>query len=169
VATIALGDFVYQRWQHENELKMTKHEIKDELKRAEGDPHVKARVRQIQRELARRRMMSEVPKATVVITNPTHYAVALRYDRDASPARGTNVSARRAPYVVAKGADLVAERIKQVAREADVTCYEDVALARALHAGVEIGQEIPEELYQAVASVLAYVYRVQRKPLAAAH
>jgi flagellar biosynthesis protein FlhB len=155
IAGVALFDLLFQRWQHERDLKMTRREVRDEAKATEGDPHVKARIRQIQRELARRRMMEDVPKATVVVTNPTHYAVALRYERDAQGGE------RRAPVVVAKGVDFVAQRIKEVAREAGVTCYEDVALARALHAKCEIGDEIPEALYQAVAAVLAYVYRVQ--------
>lgn len=155
IAGVALFDLLFQRWQHERDLKMTRREIRDEAKATEGDPHVKARIRQIQREMARRRMMDDVPKATVVVTNPTHYAVALRYEREATGEK------RRAPIVVAKGVDLVAQRIKEVAREAGVLCYEDIALARALHAQCEIGDEIPETLYQAVAAVLAYVYRVQ--------
>lgn len=155
IAVVALADYAYQRWQHERDLMMTRKEVRDEAKATEGDPHVKARIRQIQRDMARRRMMDDVPKATVVITNPTHYAVALRYERDA------NGGSRRAPVVVAKGVDAVAQRIKEVAREAGVLCYEDIALARALHARCEIGDEIPEALYQAVAAVLAYVYRVQ--------
>ncbi|MBI5365136.1 MAG: flagellar biosynthesis protein FlhB [Planctomycetes bacterium] len=155
IAVVAAGDWSWQRWQHERELRMTKREIRDEARSTEGDPHIKARVRQVQREMAQRRMMSDVPKATVVITNPTHYAVALRYERDAQGKK------KRAPVVVAKGVDLVAQRIKQVARDADVPLFEDVPLARALHAQCEIGDEVPEALYQAVAAVLAYVYRVQ--------
>lgn len=153
-AILALGilDVFLQRRQHEKELRMTKQEVKEELRSAEGDPQVKARIRRVQRELAARRMMADVPKATVVITNPTHYAVALSYDRDAAPDK------RGAPKVVAKGVDQVAQRIKEVAREAGVTIYEDVPLARALHARCEIGDEVPLELYQAVAEVLAYVY-----------
>lgn len=161
ISLLAIFDYGFQRWQHETGLKMTKKELRDELRSTEGDPHIKARVRQVQREMARRRMMADVPKATVVVTNPTHYAVALRYDRRAVAANGSTARARRAPYVVAKGVDHVAQRIKEVAREAGVVCYEDVALARALHAKVEIGDEIPESFYQAVASVLSYVYRVQ--------
>jgi flagellar biosynthetic protein FlhB len=155
IVAIAGFDFGFQRWQHERDIRMSKRDIKDEVKMTEGDPHIKAKVRQVQREMARRRMMAEVPKATVVITNPTHYAVALRYERD------TNELKNRAPVVVAKGVDLVAQRIKQVAREADVPLHEDVPLARALHAQVEIGQEVPEALFQAVAGVLAYVFRVR--------
>jgi len=155
IAAIAVVDYLFQRWQHERDLRMSKREIRDEVRSSEGDPHIKSRIRGIQREMARRRMMNDVPTATVVVTNPTHYAVALRYDREADPAK------RRAPYVVAKGVDLVAQRIKEVAREADVPLHENVALARALHAQCEIGDEVPEALYQAVAAVLAYVYRVQ--------
>lgn len=156
IVLIAFVDLLYQRWQHERDLRMSKKDIREEVKTTDGDPHVKARIRQIQRELARSRMMADVPKATVVVTNPTHYAVALRYERD------TDERAGRAPIVVAKGVDNVAQRIKQVAREAGVPLHEDVPLARALHAQVEIGQEIPERLFQAVAGVLAVVYRLQR-------
>ena len=159
IVAIAVVDFGFQRWQHESDLKMSKKEIKDEARSTEGDPHIKGKIRQIQREMARRRMMADVPTATVVVTNPTHYAVALRYER-ADPALGEGARPR-APRVVAKGVDLVAQRIKAVAAEAGVPAYEDVPLARALHAQVEIGQEIPEALYQAVASVLAYVYRLE--------
>ena len=150
---LALIDLGFQRWQHERELRMTRQELKQELKATEGDPHLRARIRAVQREMASRRMMSEVPKATVIVTNPTHYAVALRYRRDGEQPG--------APVVVAKGVDHVAQRIKEVGEEAGVMLYEDVALARALHARVELGQEIPADLYTAVAEVLAYVYRVQ--------
>jgi flagellar biosynthetic protein FlhB len=155
IALLAVLDYLFQRFQHERDLRMSKKELRDELKNTEGDPQLKARIRQVQRELARSRMMAEVPKATVVVTNPTHYAVALRYDRDADHAGG------RAPRVVAKGIDHVAARIRELAREAGIPCYEDPPLARALHARVELGQEIPESFYQAVAGVLAYVYRVR--------
>jgi len=161
IVALAILDYLYQRFQHEKDMKMTKKELKDEMKNMEGDPQLKGRIRKVQRELARMRMMDEVPKATVVITNPTHYAVALRYDRSTDQSEG------RAPRVVAKGIDHVAQRIKAVAREANVVCYEDVPLARALHAQVEIGDEIPEAIYQAVASVLAYVYRIQGDKAAA--
>ncbi|MCB9914219.1 MAG: flagellar biosynthesis protein FlhB [Planctomycetes bacterium] len=153
IAVIGLIDLVYQRWQHEEELRMTKQEVKEEYKNMDGDPHIKARIRQIQREMASRRMMADVPEATVVVTNPTHYAVALKYDRDQA--------AGRAPVVVAKGVDHVAQEIKRVAAEHGVMQFEDVPLARALHAKCEIGDEVPEDLFEAVASVLAYVYRMQ--------
>jgi flagellar biosynthetic protein FlhB len=155
IVLIAAFDLFYQRWQHGRDLRMSRKDIQEEMKSTDGDPQVKARIRTIQREMARRRMMSEVPKATVVITNPTHFAVALRYDREGDEARG------KAPILVAKGVDDVAQKIKAVAREAGVPLHEDVPLARALHAQVEIGQEIPEALFQAVAGVLAYVYRIQ--------
>ncbi len=155
IVLVATFDLLYQRWQHERDLRMSRKDIQEEAKSTDGDPHVKAKIRGLQREMARRRMMSEVPKATVVITNPTHYAVALRYDRDGDEATG------RAPTLIAKGVDEVAQRIKAVARDAGVPLHEDVPLARALHAQVEIGEEIPEALFQAVAGVLAYVYRIQ--------
>jgi flagellar biosynthetic protein FlhB len=155
IVMVAAFDLFYQRWQHERDMRMSRKDIQEEMKSTDGDPHVKAKIRSIQREMARRRMMSEVPKATVVITNPTHYAVALRYDREGDEATG------RAPVLVAKGVDDVAQKIKAVARDAGVHLHEDVPLARAIHAQVEIGQEIPEALFQAVAGVLAYVYRIQ--------
>ncbi|HUR27030.1 MAG TPA: EscU/YscU/HrcU family type III secretion system export apparatus switch protein, partial [Planctomycetota bacterium] len=156
---LAAADLFYQRWQLTKDLRMTKEEARQEHKQEEGDPHVKGRVRRLQRELAARRMMADVPKATVIVTNPTHYAVALKYHKDGFDERGRKVSA--APRVVAKGVELVAQRIKEIGREANVPLYEDVPLARALHARCEIGDEIPAELFTAVAEVLAYVYRVQ--------
>lgn len=162
VAIVAIGliDLMFQRWQHSKDLRMTKQEVREEHKNQEGDPHIKARVRQVQRELASRRMMDDVPDATVVVTNPTHYAVALKYEREGADGG--------APRVVAKGVDHVAQKIKQLARESDVLCFENVPLARALHARCEIGDVIPEDLFEAVASVLAYVYRVQGERLTAA-
>jgi len=162
VLVLAAGDAGFQRWQHERDLRMTRQELREELRNLEGDPHIRARIRRLQREMASRRMMADVPKATVVVTNPTHYAVALRYERAPEGGRASG-----APRVVAKGVDRVAERIKEVAREAGVLCYEDVPLARTLHARCEIGDEVPVDLYQAVAGVLAYVYRVQGVALAA--
>lgn len=152
ILLLSIIDLYYQRYQHDKDLRMTKKEVKDEHKNSEGDPHVKARIRKVQRELATQRMMEDVPDATVVVTNPTHFAVALRYDRTIENA---------SPVVVAKGVDAVALRIREVARTAGVPQYEDRLLARALHAQVEIGDAIPEELFQAVAKVLAYVYRLQ--------
>jgi len=161
LAILALGliDLVFQRAQHAKDMRMTREEVKQEMKNTEGDPHLKARVRQIQREVASRRMMADVPNATVVVTNPTHYAVALMYDRES--AEGS------APRVVAKGVDAVAQRIKGVAADAGVTLFEDRPLARALHARTEIGDEVPADLFEAVAAVLAYVYRVDRRTVGA--
>lgn len=146
-------DLLYQKRRHHKNLMMTKQEVKDEYKNTEGDPAVKGQQRQRMREASQRRMMQDVPQADVVITNPTHLAVALRYNADAGD---------RAPVVVAKGADIVAQRIKDVARENHVEIIEDKPLARMLYTTVEIGEEIPEELYQAVATILASIYSAQR-------
>ena len=151
ILALSLFDLWFQRAQFAKEMRMSKKEVKDEHKSSEGDPMVKARIHQVQREVAGRRMMEEVPDATVVVTNPTHFAVALRYDEDGLGA----------PRIVAKGVDEVAQRIKSVAREHGVLVYEDPPLARALHRSCELGDEVPEDLFQAVAGVLAYVYRVQ--------
>lgn len=152
VALLVLGiiDYLVQRWRHEKELRMTKQEVRDELKRMEGDPLVKHRRRQLQARLAMQRVQAEVPKADVVVTNPTEYAVAIRYDQ----------AAMTAPKVVAKGKDFLAQRIRQVAQMHGVPVVERPPLARALYAGVEVGQEIPPKFYQAVAELLAYVYRL---------
>jgi flagellar biosynthesis protein FlhB len=150
----AAADFAYQRWNHSRQLKMTKEEIKEEYKEIEGSPMIKARIRSIQREMARRRMMQEVPKADVIITNPTHFAVALKYD----------VEEMGAPRVVAKGANLVAEKIKEIAKENKVPVIEDKPLARALF-GLKVEQEIPEIFYKAVAAILAQVYKAKGKVL----
>jgi flagellar biosynthesis protein FlhB len=143
-------DFVFQRWQHAHDLRMTKQEIKDENKQSQGDPMVKSRIRAIQREMAMRRMMDQVPEATMVITNPTHLAVVLKFTRD-----------MQAPLVVAKGANKIAERIKSIAQAHGVPIIEQKPLARALYKNVEIGHYIPGDLYQAVAEILAYVYRLK--------
>jgi flagellar biosynthetic protein FlhB len=148
---IAVIDFFYQRFEHEKTLKMTKEEVREESKELEGDPLVKGRIRTIQRKIAYKRMMQEVPKADVVVTNPTHLAVALKYDSERMSA----------PRVVAKGAGLIAERIKTIAREHGVPVLEDKPLARALYSSVDIGEEVPEKLFQAVAQVLAYIYRLR--------
>jgi flagellar biosynthetic protein FlhB len=150
---IAALDYMFQRQQLEKSLKMTKQEVKEDLKRSEGDPLIKSKIRQKQRQMSQRRMMREVPKADVVVTNPTHFAVALKYDSDRSTA----------PIVVAKGQDLIARRIKEIAQESCVPIVENIQLARALYTSVEIGDEIPAELYQAVAEVLAYVYKLSKK------
>lgn len=150
---IAALDYMFQRSQLEKQLKMTKQEVKEDMKRTEGDPLVKSKIRQRQRAISQRRMMQEVPKADVVITNPTHYAVALRYEPEKSTA----------PVVLAKGQRLVAQRIREIAEENGVPIVENVQLARTLYASVEIGDEIPTDLYQAVAEILAYVYRLSQK------
>ena len=148
---VGLGDYIYQRFKFSNEMKMTKQEVKDEYKNTEGDPQIKGRIRQKMREVSQRRMMQDVPKADVVITNPTHFAVAIKYDAEVS----------RAPVVVAKGEDFLAQKIKEVARENHVEIVENKPLARMLYHNVDIGSEIPPELYQAVAEVLAMVYHMK--------
>ena len=155
IMVLAVCDFVYQKWQHLQELKMSKQDIKDESKQSEGDPQIKGKIRQKQREMAMQRMMQEVPKADVIITNPTHFAVALKYE-----------SGMAAPVIIAKGQDLIAQKIKDVAREANVAIVENKPLARALYAAAEIGDSVPQELYRSVAEVLAYVYRLKNKKLA---
>ena len=150
---LAILDFMFQKWEFEKNLKMTKQEVKEEHKQTEGDPHVKARIRAIQREMAQKRMMAEVPEADVVITNPTHLAVALRYDS----------SRMAAPLVVAKGAGHMAEQIRRIARENSIPVIENKPLAQSLYRVVEVGMSIPETLYQAVAQVLAHVYSLRKK------
>lgn len=147
---LAAIDLVFQRWQHERDLRMTKQEVKDEFRQREGDPMVRSRIRAIQRELAMHRMMDAVPDATVVITNPTHLAVAIKFKRS-----------MQAPMVVAKGAGHLAARIKEIAAEHDIPVIEQQPLARALFKNVEIDQYIPADLYHAVAEILAYVYRLK--------
>jgi flagellar biosynthetic protein FlhB len=151
MVVLAVLDYAYQRWQHEENLKMTKQEVKDERKQTDGDPQVKARIRSLQRQAAYHRMIAEVPRADVVITNPTHLAIALRFD----PAE------MAAPRVVAKGADHVAERIRDIARDHRVPLVENKPLAQALYRLADPGAYIPVELYRAVAEVLAYVYRLK--------
>jgi flagellar biosynthetic protein FlhB len=150
---LAIFDYAYQRWENEKKLRMSHQEVKDEHKQMEGDPKIKARIRSLQMEMARRRMMREVPKATVVVTNPTHIAIALRY----VPAE------MRAPVVIAKGKRLIAEKIKAIAQENRIPIVEDKPLARALFPRVEPGDEVPADFYAAVAEILAYVYRLRDK------
>ncbi len=150
---LALLDYAYQRWEHEQQLKMTKEEAKEELRETEGDPLIKARIRSVQQRMAMNRMIAEVPKADVIITNPHLIAVALLYD----------VSRMEAPMMIAKGARLIAERIKEIARENDIPIMENKPLAQILYKAVETGQEIPITMYQAVAEMLAYVYRLKGK------
>jgi flagellar biosynthetic protein FlhB len=149
---IVIIDVPFQLYEHTKKLKMTKEEVRQESKETEGDPQVKGRIRSMQREIARRRMMSEIPTADVVVTNPTHYSVALKYSEDKM----------RAPIVVAKGSHLLAAKIKEIAKEHNVPILEAPPLARALHKHSELGAPIPEALYTAVAEVLAYVYQLRR-------
>ena len=150
---VAFFDYLYQRWEYERKLRMSKQEVKEEYKQTEGDPKVKGKIREIQRRRAQARMMQQVPQADVVIRNPTHFAVALRYrpDQDA------------APVVLAKGQDAVALRIVKTAEENKVAVIENVPLARALYAGTELNQEIPPEFYGAVAEVLVFIFRLNEK------
>ncbi|XJZ28513.1 flagellar biosynthesis protein FlhB [Bacillota bacterium Lsc_1132] len=150
---LAVLDFLYQKYDFEKNIRMSKQDIKDEYKNSEGDPQIKSRIKQRQREMAMRRMMQEVPKADVVITNPTHYAVAIKYDE----------AKRDAPFVVAKGVDFTAQKIKLIAKENDVITVENRPLARALYSQTEIGDTIPEEFFKAVAEILAFVYRAKNK------
>ena len=150
---LALLDYAFQRWNFQQDAKMSKQEVKDEFKQREGDPLVRSRIKQVQREMARKRMMEAVPRADVVITNPVHLAVVVEY----------NSQQMMSPKVTAKGSRLIAERIKEVAREYQVPIIEDKPLAQALFSGVEIGQEIPIVFYKAVAEILAYVYRLKNK------
>jgi len=149
---LAALDYFYQRWEMEKEMKMTKQEIKEEVKSREGDPMIRARIKRIQREMASKRMMEDVPKADVIITNPTHIAIALKYDENMV-----------APTMIAKGADLVAEKIREMAKEFNIPIIENKPLARTMFKTLKIGQTIPKELYTAVAEVLSYVYRLRRK------
>lgn len=153
ISIIAVLDLLYQRMMHTKQMRMSRQEIKDELKQTEGDPMVRGRLRQIRRERAQKRMMAAVPSATAVVTNPTHFSVALKYELDDMAA----------PVVVAKGADHIALRIREIARENDVPVIENPPLARVLYAGVEIGEEIPEDHYKAVAEVISYVMKLKGK------
>lgn len=148
---VGIADFVYQKHKFNEDMKMTKQEVKDEFKNTEGDPQIKGRQRRKMQEVSQKRMMQDVPKADVVITNPTHFAVALRYDTKESTA----------PVVVAKGADYVAQKIKEIAKDNKIEIVENKPLARMIYHNVDLGAEIPPELYQAVAEVLAYVYRLK--------
>jgi flagellar biosynthetic protein FlhB len=151
LAAIALIDVPLAVWQFNKQMRMTRQEIRDEAKESEGNPELKGKIRRMQRDMSRRRMMHDVPKANVIITNPTHYAVALQYDE----------ATMRAPIVLAKGQDLIAARIRQIAAEHDIPLVEAPPLARALHANCELGDEIPARLYAAVAKILVYVYQLR--------
>lgn len=150
---IALADYIYQKVKFARDMRMTKQEIKEEYKQAEGDPQIKGKIRQKMREVSQRRMMQALPQADVVITNPTHYAVAIKYDPEVADA----------PIVIAKGEDYLAQKIKQIAKEHSVEIVENKPLARMLYANVEVGEMVPPELYQAVAEVLAFVYHLKGK------
>lgn len=150
---LAAADFIYQKWQYKRNLRMTKQEVKEERKQMEGDPLIKGKIRSIQLQMSRKRMMTAVPTADVVITNPTHFAVALKYDS----------KVMKSPTVVAKGADLIAKRIKEIAIKHKVPLVEDKPLAQTLYKSVEIGREVPQKLFYAVAKVLAYVYQLKRE------
>jgi flagellar biosynthetic protein FlhB len=150
---LAILDYGYQRWEHERSLKMSKQEIKEENKQTDGDPLIKSRIKRLQREMARKRMMAAVPKADVVITNPTHLAIAIRYES------GT----MNAPVVVAKGADFLAEKIKEIARENGVPVIENKPVAQVLYKMIGVNQSVPETLYKAIAEILAYVYSLKQK------
>ncbi len=152
-AVLGAADFLYQKYDHEKKMKMSLQEIKDEYKKSEGDPKVKGKIKEMQRAMSLNRMISDVPNADVIITNPTHFAIAIAYDPNDS----------KAPVVLAKGVDFMAQKIKEIGKENGVILTENRALARALYANVEIGQEIPEELFKAVAEILAYVYRLKGK------
>ena len=148
---IAAADFIFQKWKFHEDMKMTKQEVKDEYKSTEGDPQIKGKIRRRMQEASQRRMMQDLPKADVVITNPTHFAVAIVYDKEMGDA----------PIVLAKGADYMAQKIKEAAKEHDIMIVENKPVARALYNNVEIGQQVPQELYVAVAEILATVYKAE--------
>ncbi len=150
MAALAGVDYLFQRWEMEKQMRMSKQELKEELKSREGDPMVKARIRRIQKELSNKRMMADVPKADVIVTNPTHIAVAIKYD-------GTMV----APRILAKGAGVVAAKIRELAKSHNIPIVENKPLARTIYKTLKVGQTIPRELYAAVAEVLSYVYKLQ--------
>jgi flagellar biosynthetic protein FlhB len=151
-AVLAAADFIYQKHKHNKDMMMSKQEVKEERKQTEGDPHVKGKIKSKQMAMARSRMMKEIPTADVVITNPTHFAVALKY----------KIGSDNAPKVVAKGMDYMAQKIKEIAAKNNVPMHEDVQLARALYKSCEIGDEIPEKLFQAVAQILAYIFQLKK-------
>ena len=148
---LAFLDLLYQRWQHKKDLMMTKNEVKQETKQSEGDPLIKSRIKAVQREMSNKRMMQEVPEADVVVTNPTHYAVALKYD----------ATTMESPKVIAKGFDLIAIKIREIATKNNIPIVEDRVLARVLYSTIELGGEVPPKLYQAVAKILSYVYQLR--------
>ncbi|MCF6147164.1 MAG: flagellar biosynthesis protein FlhB [Candidatus Kuenenia sp.] len=150
---LAIVDYIYQKWQYKRGMKMSKKEVKDERKQADGDPLIKSKIKSAQIQMALKRMASAIPKADVVVTNPTHYAIALKYDR----------KTMLAPKVVAKGADYLALKIREIAKKHKIPMVEDRSLARTLYKTVDVGKEIPQKLYYAVAKVLSYVYGLKKK------
>ena len=150
---LAILDLIYQRYRKEKDLRMTKEEIKEEMRRMEGDPVMKRRRREVQRQLAFRRLKQDVPRADVVVTNPTHYAIAIKYDSEEMPA----------PKVIAKGADLMAQRIREIAADAGIPIVERPSLVRLMYGHVKVGESIPEKFYQAIAEILAYIYELTGK------
>ena len=152
MVSAGLSDYAFQRWRMENQLKMSKQELKDERKQDEGDPLIRARIKRVQREMAQNRMLRDVPTASVILTNPTHYAIAIKYD----------TATMSAPRVVAKGVDEVAKRIREIAGEHDIPILERPSLARTLYKSVEVGHDIPPDLYRALAEIVAYLYRLGR-------
>ena len=150
---LSIFDFLYQRWQHEQDIRMTREEIREEMKRTEGDPEIRRRIRRVQRELSQARMMKAIPEADAVITNPVHLAVAIKYDYEVMDS----------PYVVAKGERKIARQIREIAEEHGVPIVENPPLAQALYKNVEVGEVIPMEFYQAIAEVLAYVHELTNR------
>ena len=150
---LSVLDYLYQRYDYEKNMRMSKQDIKDEYKNMEGDPLIKSKIKERQQQMATRRMMAEVPQADVVITNPTHYAIAIKYDENKADA----------PLILAKGVDFTAQKIRETAKEHGVVIVEDKPLARSLYDAVEIGDVIPEQFFQAVAEILAYVYQLEKK------
>jgi flagellar biosynthetic protein FlhB len=150
---LSVFDYLYQKYDYEKNIRMSKHDVKDEYKKSEGDPLIKSKIKQKQREMAMHRMMQDIPQADVIITNPTHYAIALKYDENKLDA----------PYVLAKGVDFVALKIKEVAAANNISTMENKPLARAIYSQSEIGDAIPEEYFQAVAEILAFVYRLKNQ------
>ena len=152
---VAILDYAFQKWQFEKQMMMSKQEIKDEAKQTEGDPQIKSRIRSLQHQAAKKRLLQEAPKADVIVTNPTHLAIAIRYEP----------GSMNAPKIIAKGADRIAEKIKEIAHQHDIPVIENKELARNLYKLVEIGEDVPIQLYKAVAELLAYVYKIKGKSL----
>lgn len=150
---VALGDFAWEKYSYKKKLRMTKQEVKEETKQRDGNPEIKQKIRSVQREIATKRMMADIPKADVIVTNPTHLSIVIRYDRETMIA----------PEVIGKGADHIALRIREIAKEHDIPIVENVPLARALYKTVKVGEGVPRSLYKAVAEILAFVYKLKKK------